>query len=98
LASGGPASGVSTWRALKPFTPAMIPWAMLDAPNRMKQPNTTCTARLTSIRPVNIRYPTEATATTAAVVAIEPSNAPCNQATAEPIGVGDGESVYTRES
>jgi hypothetical protein len=76
----------------------MIPWAMLEAPNRMKQPNTTCTARRTSIRPVNIRYPTDATATTAAVVAVEPSNALCNQPIAEPIGLDDGASAYTRES
>jgi len=42
----------------------------------MKQPKMACAARRTSMRPVSIMKPIEATAMIATAVAIMPSNAP----------------------
>jgi hypothetical protein len=68
-----------------------MPAAMLDAPNKKKQPRIVVTPCRRFTRPLSIRTPTQATATTATVVAMVPISVCWSHETAatsglEPIG------------
>lgn len=80
---GGGATGGGSYAALGSLpTNAWMPPPIADAPNRMKQPTIVVRPRLISSRPASISIPTEDTATTATVVATEPSKVPCSHVTA----------------